>query len=366
VQASSSRQRVLLDARPLQGQSRLRGIGTYVRNLIDGLLSEGFGSSLALLLEAGPPLPDLPGGDYIIYRIRRRYHGRLSPYEDAVALPSELARIAPSLYHATTLSLPGRLTCPLVATLHDLIPWALSGRAQWGERLRYRLGRRMLHRAELVITPSQATAADAIRLARVRGERLRVIPEAVDPRLRRLEGASGRRWGIDQPFLVFIGALDVRKQPEDLLRAWQVARSQGADCELVLAGAAGRQAPLAMSGARHLGHLPVDELAELLSAATCLVFPSRYEGFGLPPLEAMACGCPVVAYGNSSIPEVVGDAATLVEDGDAEALGQGAAEFVLDPEARHRAREAGLRQASKFTWREAARATISAYREVLL
>src|SRR5205823_6322451 len=161
--------------------------------------------------------------------------------------------------------------------------------------------------------------------------------------------------GIEKPFLAFVGALDRRKDPHGLLRAWDAARRLGADCELVLAGDPGRQAP-DMNGARSLGYLPTDDLAELLSAAGCLVFSSRYEGFGLPVLEAMACGCPVVAYRNSSLPEVAGRVAVLVDDGDADALGRAAGEIVLDARRAGRLREAGLRRAQRFTWRKAARA----------
>jgi glycosyltransferase involved in cell wall biosynthesis len=167
------------------------------------------------------------------------------------------------------------------------------------------------------------------------------------------------------PYLVFVGALDARKDPAALLRAWEVARRAGAEVELVLAGAASRQAPADMGPARRLGYLEHGALVDLYSAATCLVFPSRYEGFGLPVLEAMACGCPVVTYRNSSLPEVAGAAAVLVADGDAEALGRAAAEIALDPERAAELRAAGLARARAFSWESAARSTIAAYERVL-
>lgn len=359
-----SRGRVLMDARPLQGASSLRGMGSYVRGLLGGLIGEGFDDRLALLLDGGMPLPQLPEGDYVVFTVRRRYRGRFAPYEDATALPGELEGLSPELYHGTSLSLPGRLPCPMIVTLHDLIPWALGGRHMIGERLRYRTGRSVLRRARTVLAPSKATAGDAVRLAGVDPSRIRVIAEGVDARYRRMENASGERWGLSRPFLLYVGALDHRKDPAALLRAWEVARAEGADCDLVLAGAAGKQAPRSMDGARRLGYLPTDEVARLLSAASCLIFPSRYEGFGLPLVEAMACGCPVVAYDNSSLPEVAGDAGTLVPDGDATAMGRAAAAYLLDAERMGRAREAGLRRARGFTWEKAAKATVDAYREV--
>jgi glycosyltransferase involved in cell wall biosynthesis len=134
--------------------------------------------------------------------------------------------------------------------------------------------------------------------------------------------------------------------------------------DLVLAGSPGRQAPADLPGARRLGQVTHAELVDLYSAAACFVFPSRNEGFGLPLLEAMACGCPVVAYRNSSIPEVVGDAGPLVEDGDTEALGRAAAQLACDPSRAEAARAAGLRRARRFTWARTAAKTMAAYRRL--
>ena len=161
---------------------------------------------------------------------------------------------------------------------------------------------------------------------------------------------------------MFVGALDARKDPAALLRAWSVAKALTPGLELVLAGDPGVQAPAAMPGARTVGRVDNHQLADLYSAAGCLVFPSRYEGFGLPCLEAMACGCPVAAYRNSSLPEVVGTAGELVDDEDAEALGRAAASLCATPD---RARKAGLERAREFSWRKAARLTIAAYESVM-
>lgn len=365
TEPSNESGRIVVDARPLQGASSRRGIGTYARGLIGGLLRAGWGPRLGLLLDGGRPLPDLPAGTgLVVYSVRRRYHGRLAPWEDAVALGRDLARIRPALFHALTLSQPAGAPCPVVVTLHDLIPWAWPGPGLRGDRLRYGPGKRRLPSADAVIAVSEWTAADAERLAGVRRDRIEVIPEAVDPGYRRVPGAAGARWGIEKPFLAFVGALDRRKDPRALLRAWAAARALGADCDLVLAGDPGRQAP-DMDGARALGYLPTEDLAELLSAAGCMVFPSRYEGFGLPVLEAMACGCPVVAYRNSSLPEVAGRVGVLVDDGDAEGLGRAAAAFLLDTRLRGMARREGIRWAGRFSWDLVAQRTAAVYDRLL-
>jgi glycosyltransferase involved in cell wall biosynthesis len=355
---------VLLDLRPLQGPSASRGVGSYAAGLLGGLISAGFDRNLTLLLDADLPEPTLPAGAYKLAGSRRRYHGQLSGYEEAVALGSDLHRTGADVYHAIDLRLPGRSPCRLVVTLHDLIPWAWGGSRMRGERFRFWLGKRLLKRADAVLAVSQATADDAVRYGHVDPKRIRVVHEAADSVFEPRPGAAGRvsaRWQLEAGYLLFVGALDARKDPDGLLRAWAVAREARPQVPLVIAGAPGRQAPPAMPGATMLGRVGNDELADLYTAAGCLVFPSRYEGFGLPCLEAMACGCPVAAYRNSSLPEVVDGAGELVADGDASALGRAAAELCADPE---RGRRAGLQRAKAFTWLKAASETIAAYESV--
>lgn len=362
--AGARTSRVLIDARPLQGPDAVRGIGSYVRGLLSGLLEEGFDRHVALLLDGRLPAPSLPQGDLVAYSIRPRYRGRLGLLEEAATLGAQLERIGPALYHATTLALPGRSPVPLVATLHDLIPWAVDGRAMWGERSRWWVGRRLLRHADLVLAVSESSAADARRLARVPEDRILVVPEGVSEGFSPATEAGRRvaeRHGLRRPYLLFVGALDRRKSPAALLRVWREVAGAGIETDLVLAGSGGRQAPAEMGEAVRLGYLAHAELVDLYSAALCLVFPSRYEGFGLPLLEAMACGCPVVAYDNSSVPEVVGDAGVLVPDGDVSALARWVAEIALYPARAAALRQAGLRRARQFSWRKAARATIGAY-----
>src|ERR1700682_5045461 len=356
-----SSSRVLLDMRPLQGPSAGRGVGSYARGLLGGLIAEGFDSRLTLLLDAGLDEPSLPPGRYELAGSRRRYHGQLAAYEEAVALRADLERIRPSLYHAIDLRLPGRSPVPFVVTLHDLIPWAWGGPRMRGERLRYWLGRRLLRGAAAVIAVSRSTAADAARFGGVDPKRVRVVHEAPSEVFKRSARAAERvkgRWGIEPGSLLFVGALDARKDPRSLLLAWTSARVVRPALELVVAGEPGKQAPAGMAGARLLGRVDDSERADLYPAAGCFVFPSRYEGFGLPCLEAMACGCPVAAFRNSSLPEVVDRAGVLVEDGDANALGRAAAAVSGDPE---RWRRLGLERVKSFSWRKAARETIAVY-----
>ena len=169
---------VLLDMRPLQGPSGGRGIGAYARGLLGGLVRAGFGPQLTLLLDVAFDQPLLPPGGYKLAGCRRRSHGRLAAYEDAVALTADIQRIGPDVYHAIDFHLPGRSPRPVVVTLHDLIPWAWGGPRMRGERLRYMAAFRLLRRADAVIAVSEATAEDAARLRVAARQRVRVIHEA--------------------------------------------------------------------------------------------------------------------------------------------------------------------------------------------
>jgi glycosyltransferase involved in cell wall biosynthesis len=356
---------VLLDMRPLQGRSAVRGVGAYARGLLGGLIQAGFDANLTLLIDERLDPPDMPAGEYRIARCRRRSHGQFAAYEDALVLAADIAKVGPDVYHAIDFRLPRRTRSALVVTLHDLIPWVWGGGRMRGERLRFLLSRRLLRHADLVIAVSSSTAADATRLQVTEPSRVRVIPEAADPVFQPREGASSRvraRFGLDGPFLLFVGALDARKDPAALLGAWQTARRDDGDLKLVITGPPGKQAPAIMPGAVQLGLVGSDALADLYSAAGCLVFPSRYEGFGLPCVEAMACGCPVAAFRNSSLPEVVDDAGLLVDDGDVDALGRAAARMVHE---RDQWRAAGIERAKKLSWLSTAQATISTYESVL-
>jgi glycosyltransferase involved in cell wall biosynthesis len=362
---TGGRPSVLLDVRPLQGPSADRGVGVYGRGLLKGLIANGFDTNLVLLVDAGLDRPVLPSGSYRVVDTRRRHHGQLAAYEDAVVLAADIGRSGADVYHAIDFRLPGRSPRPLVVTLHDLIPWAWHRTATRGERIRYWLAPRLLRRADVILAVSRSTANDAVRIARAARSRIRVIPEAADTVFAPQPGALERVnkcHGVDGPYLLFVGALDARKDPASLMRAWQIARSEYPRLQLVIAGPPSKQAPTLMRDVINVGRVSDKDLCDLYSAASCLVFPSRYEGFGLPCLEAMACGCPVVAYRNSSLPDVVDDAGILVADGDREALGRAAIDAIKHQE---QWRDAGLRQARRFSWSRTALDTISAYESLL-
>jgi alpha-1,3-rhamnosyl/mannosyltransferase len=232
-------------------------------------------------------------------------------------------------------------------------------------------------RASHIITPSRSTRDDVLKLLPVDPERVSVVPEGVDPifaprpanevaaRLAPLGLRAGE-------YLLYVGTIEPRK---NLLRLLQALDLAGATTgPLVLAGGHGwnnaaiRTAVerLARTGrVRSLGYVPDELRPVLLTGARAFVYPSLYEGFGLPPLEAMACGTPVLTSNVSSLPEVVGDAALFVNPDDVDALATGLARLWRDETLRADLRARGLAQARQFSWERTARATLDVYRAVL-
>jgi glycosyltransferase involved in cell wall biosynthesis len=267
-----------------------------------------------------------------------------------------------------------------VVTIHDLgyraFPEAhppLARRSlDWSTRWSATVARR-------VIVPSEATARDLTVAYGTPASRVVVIPHGYHPRFRPLDAgvvnAGLARLGIARPYLLFVGTLQPRKNLQRVLAAFERLAGDGWPGRLVLVGQRGWLSdPIFGAIARpgspahgrvHLtGYLADEDVPIVYNGAECLVFPSLYEGFGLPALEAMACGTPVLTSESSSLPEVVGDAALLVDPLDTEAIAGGMARLVGDGGLREALRGRGLKRAKQFTWRRAAERTLAVLEEV--
>jgi glycosyltransferase involved in cell wall biosynthesis len=280
------------------------------------------------------------------------------------------------LLHNLHYELPLRARLPQVVTVHDL---TLLTNPEWHEpsKVRYFAWamRRAVAAARRVLCVSATTARDLSERLGVPPDRIDVTPlgTALRPAPPDRVEAVRRRLGLDGPYLLGLGTVEPRKDLPTLVRAF--ARLAGElPHRLVLAGLAGWGAgaladAVAASGVADRilvpGWVPEADKAALLTGADLVAYPSRYEGFGLPVLEAMACGTPVVTTTGGSLPEVAGDAALLVEPGDPDALAAAMAKLAGDPAARQAAAARGRARAAGFTWGRCADLTVAAYRRAL-
>ena len=274
------------------------------------------------------------------------------------------------------------LSQPYVVTVHDLIRYFdLTGRSPLIHKpnLRDRLFLRQdyagIRRADAIIAVSETTKRDVVRHLAIPEDRVFVVYEGIDHNLYR--PVARRR--LDPPYILYVGSEHPRKNLSTLLRAFARLKREPAfrDLKLVKVGApGGPEAPFREQTLRAVhelelendvvftGRVPEDDLPPWYSGAACLVFPSLYEGFGFPPLEAMACGCPAIVSNAASLPEVVGDAAVVVAPRDDAALAD-AIRTVLAEDVREDLAQRGLARAAEFSWDRAARETVAVYEAVL-
>ncbi|MDX6598095.1 MAG: hypothetical protein QOE87_1982 [Gaiellales bacterium] len=361
---------VLFDADTV-GRGRT-GDESYTVNLLRELPAAAPELALACALRDPSALPgDVPA------EVRRLRLDVANPYRRIPFSFPALARREDAAIAHTHYFVSPRLRCPAVVTVHDIsyvrAPELFSRR----DRSLFGLVRGSVRRAERVIAVSEFTRADVCDQYGLDPAKVIAIPNGVSSAFRPLEDAKDRvreRFGIDRPYVLCVGALQARKNIPLAIEAYARLMGRGTECELVVAGGdrGGRIDVLdailrtRMTGRVHLvGHVEDEELPALYSAAQALVFPSLYEGFGLPALEAMASGTPVVASNTTGLAEAVGDAGLTVDPASAEELAEALGRVLGDTELRDRLVAAGYARAAHFTWARAAGATAGVYREVL-
>jgi glycosyltransferase involved in cell wall biosynthesis len=238
--------------------------------------------------------------------------------------------------------------------------------------------RRAVKKADAIITISESTRQEVIRLLGGEPRKIHTVLLAAGNSFRPASSEKieeiKKRYGFDEPCVLYVGTLEPRKNVQTLLLAFdKVRRELDGRCKLVIAGGKGwfyseifrRIEDLGIcDDVRFTGYVPAEDLPALYSSATVFVYPSLYEGFGLPPLEAMACGTPVITSNVSSLPEVVGDAGIMVDPRDPQELAEAIIRVLEDADLRLHMREKGLRRASEFTWRKTARQTLEVYEKV--
>lgn len=358
---------------------RLRvGAGTYMAELVRALARVDRDNTYLVLAKPGA-FPDLtPPPNMTILSVRVGPPPARLAWEQT-ALPVLLwlhkVDVLHSPHHTSPVVLPG---VRRVVTFHDvtflIMPWRYPVARRWYMRAATQASARL---ADAIIAVSETVARDVRERLPAAAGKVQVVREGVSDRFRPVSepGAVERcreAYGLSRPYLLHVGRLDPGKNLQSLLAAFaRTCRAAGAPHDLVLAGPSGWKNEGFFRTLRGLGledrvkvlgYVPDDLMPALYGGADVFVFPSLYEGFGLPPLEAMACGTPVVASSRSAMPEVLGDAALLVDPRSPDDLAAAIGRVLGDAALRQRLREAGLRRAAAFSWDEAARATVDVYR----
>ena len=371
---------IVIDARRI----RDFGIGTYIRSLAHalGAIDRTNRYTLVSAPEDVRTLSGLPPN------FRSAVYKRSdTDLVDNLAFPLFLRGLSPDLTHIPLNRVPLFMPRPYVVTIHDmanlLYPEAKPDFRMHYWRYHFRRG---LERATRVMAVSDATKRDVEKLLAAPPGRIRRVYNAPDPGFLEDTHATGaedrrrimERYQIAHPFLLYAGNIRRHKNVPRLVEAFAVVRGQLAshpvykDLRLVIIGDTISQYPAVRQtviksrveqSVRFLGFVPFDTLRCFYESAAAFVFPSRYEGFGLPPLEAMACGAPVVTSNVSSLPEVVGDAAVLVNPVNVFDIARGIREVLLDEELRASLISRGRQQAARFSWESTARQALEVYRE---
>lgn len=319
------------------------GDETYARNLLRELAPIVGGAGVRLV--AVTRRPDLVPAGVEAFELR----ARIQEVRMSWSLPRALRELGADLCH-TQHAVPPRAPCPCVVTVHDLSFERDPGLMSRKDRTVFRLVvPRAVRAAARVLTVSERTRDDLVELYDIAPEKVAVTPNGVDPAFSPGDGP--------REYVLTVGAIQRRKNQ---LAALAAAEAVG--LPLVVAGPTKDErlaAELRARGARLEGYVTTDRLAELYRGAACVVHASRFEGFGLPVVEAMASGTPVVAVADTAVREVAGGAAVLVEE---DALADGIRQALAE---RERLVEAGLERARAFSWRAAAERTLAVYREIL-
>ncbi len=370
---------IVIDVRHIQDF----GIGTYIRNLTRALALLDRENRYTLIVRPQDSVDMAKLGANFEVAVYARPETELI---HNVTFPHFMRRFKADLYHIPLNSVAWWMPRPYVVTIHDMSSLLFpSRRRDFRQTMREEQFRRGALRAARVITVSHSTRRDAETVLHVPRQRVRTIYSAPDPAFTADDHDPVQhqqmldRYSITYPFILYAGTIRPQKNIPRLIEAFAVLRSefehnpQYRDLRLIIIGDELSKYPSVRRAVvetrvepavRFLGFVPIETLKVFYRAAAVFAFPSLYEGFGLAPLEAMACGTPVVASDVPPLVEAVGDAAELVSPDNVFDIARGLREVLLDDERRRRLSAAGREQARRFNWENTAREVLSVYREI--
>ena len=371
--------RILIDVTSALKQTA--GIGRYTRGLVDALATHFPDLPITLVTTRDAPPPP-PGWPFPLFRLPFTERQAVILWQRLrIPLPADLILGQADLFHSPDFVLPPLWRTPGIVTVHDLSFMVYPQYAVPGLEF-YLRGAvpRAVRRACLVLADSENTRRDLIRFWNTPPEKVHVLYPGLSSRFQRVEDPAvlnrvRERYHLPDRFILSVSRLEPRKNFPGLIRAFNRLKQQwNVPHHLVIAGSKGwLYEPIFEEAARspyreeiHFpGFVADKDLPALYSLADVFAYPSFYEGFGFPPLEAMACGAPVVCADNSSLPEVVGDAGILLPAENEEEWAKALAQVILDNGLREHMRAAGYQQAARFTWQESAKRLVDLYARAL-
>jgi glycosyltransferase involved in cell wall biosynthesis len=357
------------------------GAGNYIIHLLRALVQQPTGAHFSVFAQPYQrALFDLPANAPVDFIPVPAMPPVLRLLWEQTAFPLRLARLAPDLLHSPHYTLPVFYPGRKVVTLHDLTFFLFPHLHTLPKRYFFRFFTRLSARhAAALLADSESTRQDAIRLAGVRAEKIFTAPLGVTAEFRPLSDAAERervrqKYALPPQFILFVGLLEPRKNLPLLLRAFAQVKDDLPGQQLVIVGRKGWMFEQAFQLVDALGlaervvfagYVERADLPLVYNLADVFVYPSLYEGFGLPVLEALACGTPTITSDISSMPEIVGQAGCLVPSGDEAALAAALRNLLGDRDLRQHLAEAGPRRAAAFTWENTAAQTLAVYRKTI-
>jgi len=368
---SGADMRVGIDARLVYYSQA--GIGQYILHLVNGLAAVDRENEYVLLQSRKDGTSILDRPNFRRVSLWTPSHHRLERY----SLNVELMRHGLDVLHSPDFIPPHRPSCRSVITVHDLA-FLLYPHFLTKESARY-YGHidQAVRWTDQIIAVSQSTKRDTMQHLGVAEDKITVVYEAANPIFRPIDREQAiqqvrAKHNTDRPFALFVSTIEPRKNVPTLIRAmWQLKECYKQNLDLILAGSKGWLFEDAFAIVKELkmedrvhfvGRVSSEELLYLYNAAEYLAHPAFYEGFGLPPLEAIACGLPAIVSNVASLPEVVGDAGLLIDPHDVDELTVAMWRVLNDSALRQEMRAKGLRQAARFSWERAARETLTIYK----
>ncbi len=361
------------------------GIAQYLFGLVRALQRETHGHRFSLfLLEGDLPFFDFVSPEMGIVPVSEEYRPAVrNILWHQRRLPGLVRQMGLDLLHIPSYRrLLGSRPCKLVATIHDLAPFRVPGKYDWKRMFYGRVVARWLaHRQDRIIAVSENTAGDLLKFFGLPRTRITVVHNGIDHQRffpappQPAKDWMANRYGVSGEFFLYVARLEhPAKNHVRLIAAFnEFKESTRSGWQLVFGGSDWHGAPAIHAAIKHspyrndihsLGFVPDAELPEIYRAADVLVYPSLYEGFGLPPLEAMACGCPVISSPRGSLAEIIGNAAVAIDPENIRDMALQLERLAMDESARERYRVAGLAHARSFDWTRTAAQTMSVYERV--